>query len=223
MHDDQHGTATVVLAALINALRVRGNAIDEVRIVVNGAGAAGTAIADLLVEYGVKDIIVCDSQGIIVNTRTDLNEDKKQLVAHTNKRNLSGTLADALVDADIFIGVSKGNLLTPEMIGKMHAQPIIFALANPTPEIMPDIAKDAGAYIVASGRSDFPNQINNVLVFPGIFRGALDKGVRKITTPMLLRAALNLAHTIPNPTPEKILPNVFEEGVMEAVASAIYE
>ena len=223
MHDDQHGTATIVLAALINALKVRGNTITDVHIVINGAGAAGIAIADLLIEYGASDVTLCDSQGIIGVHRDDLTSHKKRLSAYTNTRKREGTLQDALTDADIFIGVSKGNLLTKEMIGKMHAKPVIFALANPTPEIMPDTAHEAGAFIVASGRSDFPNQINNVLVFPGIFRGALDNNVRKITTAMLLRAAENLAATIAEPTAEKILPNVFEVGVMETVASAIHE
>ncbi len=222
MHDDQHGTATVVLAALINALRVRGNAVSDVHIVINGAGAAGIAIADLLIEYGASDVTLCDSQGIIGVHREDLTSHKKRLSAYTNTRKREGSLADALHGADVFIGVSKGGLLTKDMIQSMHDRPVIFALANPVPEVMPDVAREAGAYIVASGRSDFPNQINNVLVFPGIFRGALDNNVRKITTAMLLEAARNLSATITEPTTEKILPNVFEAGVMEAVASAVH-
>lgn len=223
MHDDQHGTATVVLAALINALKVRGSVITDVHIVINGAGAAGIAIADLLIEYGASDVTLCDSQGVIGLHRSDLTSHKKRLSTYTNTRKREGTLVDALHDVDVFIGVSKGNLLTKEMIKSMHERPIIFALANPIPEIMPDVAHEAGAFIVASGRSDFPNQINNVLVFPGIFRGALDNNVRKITTAMLRKAAENLAQTIAEPTTERILPNVFEKGVMEAVASAIHE
>lgn len=223
MHDDQHGTATVVLAALINALKVRGTDIQDARIVINGAGAAGIAIADLLLLYGMHDLTLCDSQGVIGTHRTDLPVDKARLAERTNPRGVMGLLSDALVDADIFIGVSKGNTLSGKMVQTMRARPIIFALANPTPEIMPDAAREAGAYIVASGRSDFPNQINNVLVFPGIFRGALDAGVRRISNEMLLQAARNLAGLIFEPTPERILPTVFETGVMEAVAGAMQE
>jgi malate dehydrogenase (oxaloacetate-decarboxylating) len=221
MHDDQHGTATVVLAALINALIATRREVTGTRIVINGAGAAGIAIADLLLAHGAFDIIACDSKGVISTERPDLTPEKVALAARSNPRGIRGGLADAVRDADIFIGVSKGNLLSAGMVRSMRTDPIIFALANPVPEIMPDIAREAGAAIVATGRSDFPNQINNVLVFPGIFRGALDHGVRKITDGMLLAAAWNLAALITGPTAERILPNVFEPGVMEAVAGAI--
>jgi malate dehydrogenase (oxaloacetate-decarboxylating) len=221
MHDDQHGTAVVVLAGLINALRVKGLAKEDVKIVMNGAGAAGLAVTDLLLQFGLKDITVCDSKGIISEDRTDLNDEKILMVKRTNPRKLRGGLIDALRGADVFIGVSKGNVLTPDMVGVMNAGPIVFALANPTPEIMPDVAKAAGASIVATGRSDFPNQINNVLAFPGIFRGALDNQVLQITDAMLLKAAVALAGCVANPTAEKILPDPFDKDIVKAVAGAI--
>ncbi|HET8580898.1 MAG TPA: NADP-dependent malic enzyme [Candidatus Paceibacterota bacterium] len=223
MHDDQHGTAVVVLAALINALSLRGMTAGEVRVVINGAGAAGIAITDLLLAHGVTDLVLCDSKGIVSAARTDLAGEKARLAAKTNPRTLVGTLADAMRGADIFIGVSKGGLVSEDMVRSMRAQPVIFAMANPEPEIMPERAKEAGAFIVATGRSDFPNQVNNVLVFPGVFRGALDAGVRDITEPMLLAAAANLSAMVTAPAPEKILPGPFEEGVAEAVAAAIRE
>ncbi|OGL73890.1 malate dehydrogenase [Candidatus Uhrbacteria bacterium RIFCSPHIGHO2_02_FULL_60_10] len=220
MHDDQHGTATVVLAALINALKVKGLSVGEARLVVNGAGAAGTAVTKLLRRYGFGDITVCDSRGVIGPDRNELNPAKMELAALTNPRRLTGTLAAALRDADIFIGVSAAGVLNQEMIRMMRPQPIVLALANPTPEIMPDEARAAGALVVGTGRSDYPNQINNVLAFPGIFRGALDNGVRLIEPAMLTAAAERLAACVPAPTPEMILPDVFDRSVMPAVAAA---
>lgn len=222
LHDDQRGTATVVLAALINALKIKKLAFEKAKIVINGAGAAGTAIAKFIHNYGVKNIIVCDSQGIINTQRNDLTPEKKLmadwlLVENNNLK----TLNEALVGADVFIGVSKSSLLNGEMIKTMNKQPIIFALANPIPEVMPDAAKKAGAYIVATGRSDFPNQINNVLAFPGIFRGALDNQVRTITDKMLVKAAENLSACVKKPTIEKILPKPFDKKIVVAVSKAI--
>lgn len=221
MHDDQHGTATVVLAALINALKVRELEIAEARVIINGAGAAGTAIAELLLQAGIKNIISCDSRGAIYAGRPDLNSEKIALAKITNQEKISGTLADVIKNAHVFIGVSTGKVLTPEMIRTMADRPIIFAMANPTPEIMPDEALAAGAFIVATGRSDFPNQINNVLAFPGIFRGALDNQVRDITNEMLLAAAHNLAACVPTPTREQIIPSPFDPTVVKTVANAI--
>jgi malate dehydrogenase (oxaloacetate-decarboxylating) len=223
MHDDQHGTATVVLAGLINALQVAGLKKEAVKVVLNGSGAAGVAIAKLLLEYGFINITVCDSQGIISGDRPGLNPTKQELVRLTNLSGQTGSLADALIGADIFIGVSKGGVLSVEMVKTMSSQPIIFALANPVPEIMPDIAKNAGAFVVATGRSDFPNQINNVLAFPGIFRGALDNGVRQITDLMLISAAEALASCVVSPSVDKVLPGPFEPEISSSVARAIKE
>ncbi len=221
MHDDQHGTATVVLAALINALRLADKEIDKVRLVINGAGAAGDAITRLLLKYGFKNIIVLDSLGIIYKSRKDITPAKLELANLTNLENLKGNLEDTLVGADVFIGVSSPGILNSEMIKKMATKSIIFALANPVPEIMPEEALEAGAFIVASGRSDYPNQINNVLAFPGIFRGALDNKVRDISDEMLVKAAENLAATVSDLSREKILPDPFDKKVVEAVARAI--
>lgn len=220
MHDDQHGTATVVLAALINALKVKNLEKEQAKIVINGAGAAGTAIAKLLVKYGFKDIIVCDRQGSIYDGRTGLESYKQELARLTNFKKVSGSLAEALSGADIFIGVSAPGILSKEMIQAMKSEPIIFALANPVPEIMPEEAKAAGAFIIATGRSDYPNQINNVLVFPGIFRGALDNNAQEITPEILIKAALNLAALVPTPSPDFILPDPFNQEVSRAVAQA---
>ena len=221
MHDDQHGTAIVVLAGLINSLKIKGNQdIANCKIVVVGAGAAGTAIANLLSKYGAKDIIMVDSTGIIGPKRTSLNDEKKKLLEY-NTLNRDGDLADAVKDADVFIGVSKAGLLTQDMIKTMNSDPIIFALANPEPEILPVKAKEAGALVVATGRSDFPNQVNNSLGFPGIFRGALDHGVSKITDEHKLAAAKALASLVKNPTVDKIIPSPFDPGVVDAVANAI--
>ncbi len=229
IHDDQHGTAIVILAGLINASRVTKKPFHDLKVVINGAGAAGNAIAHLLVCsdtsvnncQAVRDVIVCDSRGILHNGRMDIDPYKKELVSLTNKENCKGTLADALVGADVFIGVSVANVLTREMIKRMNKNPIIFALANPTPEIMPDKAKSAGAVIIATGRSDFPNQINNALAYPGVFRGILDSGAKHITTSMKLNAAYALARIVKKPTKNTILPNIFEKKIVNSIADAI--
>jgi len=223
MHDDQHGTATVVLAGLINTLKLRGSDKEDVRIVMSGAGAAGTAITKILLEYGFMHFIVCDSQGAIFEGRQGLNAEKVELSLITNLSKKVGTLEDVLFGADIFIGVSKGGILTPEMVKTMSEKPIIFALANPTPEIMPDTAKEAGAFVVATGRSDFPNQINNSLAFPGIFRGALDHRIKQFNERMFIRAAEAIASFVKDPTPDKIIPGPFEEGIVDAVKAVITE
>lgn len=221
LHDDQHGTALVVLSGLINALKVTRKQAKKVRIVIAGAGAAGTAIAELLMLFGVGDITMLDSQGIIHRKRANLEKEKLALAQKTNKQGLSGGLAEALTGADVFIGVSKGNTVTAEHVRSMARGAIVFALANPIPEIMPDVAKKAGAAVVATGRSDFANQVNNSLGFPGIFRGALDHKVKKITDAMLIRAAKNLAALVKKPTAENIMPNTFDKAVVPAVAKAI--
>ncbi|MEK7472979.1 MAG: NADP-dependent malic enzyme [Patescibacteria group bacterium] len=220
MHDDQHGTAVVVLAALINALKV-AKKDKTVKIAINGAGAAGTAVSYLLLEYGFKNIVICDSMGAISNKRKDLSDEKIRLAKITNKNNEIGDIHKIIKNKDVFIGVSKGNLVNVEDIKNMNPKAIVFAMANPTPEIMPDEAKLGGAMIVATGRSDFDNQINNVLAFPGIFRGALDNKVKKITNKMLISAAVNLARLIKFPTPEKIIPSPFNKSVVKAVSSSI--
>jgi len=223
MHDDQHGTATVVLAGLINALKLRGSNKEEVQVLVNGAGAAGLAITDLLLKYGFKNIIICDTKGAIYSGRDDLNIEKEKYAALTNQDKLAGSLEEVIKGVDIFVGVSAAGVLKEGMIKTMNAKSIIFALANPVPEIMPDLAKSAGAYVVATGRSDFPNQLNNVLAFPGIFRGALDNKVKQITDEMLVRVAENLAGLVSKPSVEEILPNPFNKEVALSVAKAIYE
>ena len=223
-HDDQHGTATVVLAGILNALTVRKLSFRDARIVIHGAGAAGTAVTHLLCKYGFRNITVLDRKGIIYATRSHLVPHKRIIANLTRRRTrpVGGTsLTDALRDADIFIGVSSKNLLTASMIRTMRPRPIIFALANPVPEIMPDEARRGGAFIIATGRSDFPNQVNNVLVFPGVFRGALDNHVRHIVPSMLIRAAKNLAGLVRRPTAHKILPDPFDDRVVRAVARAI--
>lgn len=220
MHDDQHGTAVVVLAALINAIKIVKKD-KSINIVINGAGAAGTAICDLLLEYGFKNIVVADSKGAISKKRTDLNIEKKRLVKITNKMNENGDIHEIIKNKDVFIGVSKGDLLTGEDVKSMADNAIVFAMANPIPEIMPDLAKKAGAVVVATGRSDFNNQINNVLAFPGIFRGALDNKVKIITKKMLINAAINLSKLVKKPTAENIIPNPFLKGVSQAVSMAI--
>ena len=219
-HDDQHGTAIVVLAGLINAMKVVNKDLKTAKIVVIGAGAAGTAIIKLLNLYGNNSILAVDSKGIISDSRNDLNQEKQNLKAYI-KTDVSGTLEDAITDADIFIGVSKAGLLTKEMVGKMAKDPVIFALANPVPEIMPDLAKEAGAKVVATGRSDFANQVNNALVFPGIFRGALDNKVKKITDQHKLDVANVLASLVDNPSYDQVIPSVFDDRVVKAIASVI--
>ena len=221
MHDDQHGTATVVLAGLINSLKVRGSNKEDVRLVINGAGAAGTAITKLLLTYGFKNILMVDRTGIIYLGRPDLNPEKEKLAAITNNSKIQGSLEEAVKGADIFIGVSSPGVLTSEMVKLMADKPIIFALANPVPEIMPDLAKEAGAFVVATGRSDYPNQINNVLAFPGIFRGALDNKVKQITDEMLIKAAEALASLVDNPNSEMVLPNPFNKEIAKEIAKVI--
>ena len=219
-HDDQHGTAIVVLAGLINAMKVVHKTLADCRIVTVGAGAAGTAIIKLLRLYGVREIIAVDSRGIIGDSRTDLNDEKKALLEFVD-RSKAGTMEDAIAGADIFIGVSKGGLLTREHIQSMAASPIVFALANPIPEIMPDQAKHAGVAVIATGRSDFPNQINNALAFPGIFRGALDHKVAQITDQHKIAAAEALAALVDNPTADQVIPSPFDERVVSAVSAVI--
>ena len=219
-HDDQHGTAVVVLAGLINSMKVVGKNLPDYKVVMIGAGAAGTAIAKLLYAYGVHNIYAVDSRGIISDARDDLNTEKTALKQYL-RTDISGSLNDAITDADIFIGVSKPGLLTPEMVAKMAKNPVVFALANPVPEIMPDIAKEAGVAVIATGRSDFPNQINNSLAFPGIFRGALDHGVKKITDEHKLAAAEALAALVDHPTADEVIPSPFDERVVPAVADVI--
>ena len=219
-HDDQHGTAVVVFAGLINSMKVVGKNLPDCKVVMIGAGAAGTAIAKLLYAYGVHNIYAVDSRGIISDERDDLNAEKTALKQYL-KTDINGSLDDAITDADIFIGVSKPGLLTPEMVTKMAKNPVVFALANPVPEIMPDIAKEAGVAVIATGRSDFPNQINNSLAFPGIFRGALDHGVKKITDEHKLAAAEALAALVDHPTADEVIPSPFDERVVPAVADVI--
>jgi len=221
MHDDQHGTAIVVLAGLINALKVVQKKKESARVVINGAGAAGVAIAKLLYRYGVRNIVVCDSQGIISGRRRDLTPIKKEVLKISNRGNISGSLYDALRGSDVFIGVSKGNLLKVSDVKTMAKKAIIFAMANPTPEIMPSEAKRAGVAIVASGRSDFPNQINNVLVYPGIFKGAIESRASGITEKMKIRAAKALAAVVKKPSAEKIIPDLFDKKVVLAVSNAV--
>ena len=219
-HDDQHGTAVVVLAGLINAAKLTGRNLADCKFVVIGAGAAGTAIVKLLNLYGAKNIVAVDSRGIVGKSRTDLNAEKTALLEYVDASQ-SGSIEDAITDADVFIGVSRAGLLTPELVKKMAKDPIVFALANPVPEIMPDVAKQAGVAIIGTGRSDFPNQVNNSLAFPGIFRGALDHGVKKITDQHKLAAAEALANLVENPTVDKVVPTAFDKGVVEAVANVI--
>jgi len=219
-HDDQHGTAVVVLAGLINAAKLTGRSLADCKFVVIGAGAAGTAIIKLLHLYGVRNIVAVDSRGIVGASRTDLNAEKTALLEYVDASQ-SGSIDDAITDADVFIGVSRAGLLTPELVQKMAEHPIIFALANPVPEIMPDVARQAGAAVVATGRSDFPNQVNNSLAFPGIFRGALDHGVKKITDQHKLAAAEALAGLVENPTADEIIPSPFDERVPSTVAAVI--
>lgn len=230
-HDDQHGTSITFLAALINASIIAKKPMSELNIVINGAGAAGTAIAELLMDFGqdpdfkesVKQVLLCDSKGILSPNRPDLesNPAKLQLAKKTNQKNINGTLVDAMKDADVFVGVSTGNVVTKEMIRNMNPNPMIFAMANPIPEIMPDEAKAAGAFIVGTGRSDFPNQINNVLIFPGIFRGALDAHANIITHRMKIAAAYALASCVKIPTIEAIIPSALDQSVAKTVAKAV--
>lgn len=225
-HDDQHGTAIVVSAALINALKLTKKNMEEVKIVLNGPGAAGTAIIKMLISLGAKNIVACDSKGIVVEGRNGgLNAHKTELSKITNSQKLKGTLKDAMVGADVFIGVSAPNSVTEEMVKNMNSDSIIFAMANPTPEIMPDIAKKAGARVVGTGRSDFPNQINNVLAFPGVFRGALDCRAKQITEEMKKAAAYAIANLVTDEqlAEDFIIPGPFNNRVAMAVAAAVAE
>lgn len=220
-HDDQHGTAIVCLAGLINSLKIVNKQKEDIRVVVNGLWAAGTAIIKLLHLYGVSDIIVCDSRWIVSESRNDLNDEKKKILAITNAQNISWTLVDAVKSTDVFLWVSAPWVLTQDMVKTMNSDAIIFGMANPIPEIMPELAYEAGAKIVATGRSDYPNQVNNVLVFPGIFKWALEAGVNAITDEMKIKAAEWLASFVKNPTPEKIIPGPFEEWISELVAESV--
>lgn len=221
-HDDQHGTAIVVSAALTNALTLAGRELNSARIVINGPGAAGTAITKMLLALGARDIVVCDRRGAIYPGREGVTGHKAELAGLTNPRGVTGPLSDALKGADVFIGVSSGNLVTKDMVRSMAERPVIFAMANPTPEISYADAVDAGAYIVGTGRSDFPNQINNVLAFPGVFRGALDVRAREINTAMKAAAVGALAGFVGEGlSREHIIPGAFEPGVADAVAKAV--
>lgn len=230
-HDDQHGTAIVILAALTNAARLLNKKFSELTVVINGSGAAGTATVEFLLAAGavggsdekIGNIIVCDSKGIIYRGRTDLegNAVKTSLAERTNRENRKGQLADAFAGADVFIGLSRGNLVTPEMIAQMNEKSVVFAMANPTPEIMPDVAMAAGAYIVGTGRSDFPNQINNVLAFPGVFKGALEVRAPRITLEMQFAAAAALAGAVEEPRTDLILPSPLDKSVPLKIAQAV--
>ena len=230
-HDDQHGTAVVLLAALINASKVVGKPLEKMKVIVNGAGAAGTAIAKLLRCVGndpnvcvpVADVIICDSKGAIHKDRTDLSTYKQDILKFSNRHNRTGSLHDVIKDSDVFIGVSKGDLLDQSDIRAMANEAIVLAMANPIPEIMPDKAIQAGAAIVGTGRSDFPNQVNNLLAFPGIFRGALDSQASQISEQMKIAAAKALANLVPNPTHDRILPDPLDRSVGPCVASAVSE
>lgn len=221
MHDDQHGTAIVVLAGLINASKVVGKKLESMKVVIVGAGAAGRAVAMLLLEAGISDVVVTDRSGVIVSSRTGLTGYKKALAKLTNPREIKGEVMDAVIGADVLIGVSGPGTITRHHIEKMAERAVVFALANPVPEINPEDAKRAGAVVVATGRSDYPNQINNALVFPGIFRGALDKNITKITDGMKLAAAKKIASLIKKPSAENIIPPVMTPGLSKAVASVI--
>ena len=220
-HDDQHGTAIVILAALINALKVVNKKINQIKIIVNGAGAAGIATTKLLLSQGAKKIILIDRQGAIYKNRTGLNPAKKEISQATNLGKLKGRIEDVIQESDVFIGVSAPKVLRKEWVKMMDKKAIVFAMANPVPEIMPQEAKRAGAAIVATGRSDFKNQINNVLAFPGIFRGLLDSRAKQVTEKMKLRTAQTLASLVKKPTPDKIIPAVFEKNIAQKIASSI--
>ncbi len=222
MHDDQHGTAVVVLAAMINAMKLKKMDKTKAKIVISGAGAAGTAITKLLLLYGFTNIAVCDSKGLLHEGRADINAAKMELAQITRQeKQADKTLKEVIKNADVFIGVSGPNVIGAEEVRSMNKKPAVFACANPIPEIMPDQARSGGAHIVATGRSDFHNQLNNLLVFPGVFRGALDNKVTQITDQMLIKAAENLARYVKKPSPDNILPNPLDKGVVRVVARAI--
>lgn len=222
-HDDQHGTAIVVLAGIINALKVVNKKKEDCRVIVNGAGSAGIAISKLLLRYGFQDVTLCDKSGILSKKTPDLNWMQKEMMEVTNREGKEGTLADAFVDADIFVGVSAPGIVSEEMVASMNRDSILFAMANPVPEIMPDLAKKAGAKVVGTGRSDFPNQVNNVVAFPGIFKGALEGRARQITEEMKLAAALAIASLVPDGElkEDNILPEPFDPRVADVVSTAV--
>ncbi len=222
-HDDQHGTAVVTLAAMINALKLCGKKLEDISVVTSGAGAAGIAIIRLLISMGLKNVILCDRKGAIYKGREGLNKEKEEMAEITNLQCKKGSLADVLVGADVFIGVSAPGCVTKEMVASMNKNPILFPMANPTPEIMPDLAKEAGAAIVGTGRSDFPNQINNVLAFPGIFRGALDVRASDINDEMKIAAAYAIANSIPESelSADYIIPSALDKSVSSKVAAAV--
>ena len=222
-HDDQHGTAVVCLAAMMNALKLTGKKLEEIRVVTSGAGAAGIAIIKLLIALGLNNVVLCDRKGAIYKGRDGLNPEKAEMAEITNKQLRKGSLADVIKGADVFIGVSAPGCVTPEMVRSMADKPIIFAMANPTPEIMPDLAKESGAAVVGTGRSDFPNQINNVLAFPGIFRGALDVRASEINDAMKIAAAKAIASFVTDDklSPEYIIPSALDRDVAAAVAAAV--
>jgi len=221
MHDDQHATTIVVLAGLINAVKIVNKNLKTVKIVINGCGAAGTAIAKLLNYYGIKNLIILDSQGIISSKRNDLTVYKKELVKITNPENISGNLDRAVIDADILIGVSVKNIFTKKIIQSMNPEPIVFALANPDPEVTPANARKWGVKVIATGRSDYPNQINNALVFPGFFKGLLENRITKITDETKIKAAIALAGLIKKPAQNHIIPSIFDKRVVTTIVSAI--
>ena len=221
IHDDQHGTAIVVLAGLLNALKVVGKERASAKVVLMGAGAAGLATAHLLIDAGIRNLTLVDSKGILAPGREDMNTYKDDLAQKTNPTGKRGSLTDALQGADVFIGVSRANLLTTEMVQSMAEEAIIFALANPIPEILPDVARAAGAHVVATGRSDFPNQVNNALVFPGLFRGLIDARRSQVRSADFVAAAEALAALVEHPTAEKIIPSLFDEGVAQAIAQSV--
>ena len=222
MHDDQWGTATVVLGGIINALQVTGRGEGkDVKIVVNGVGSAGVATSRLLLSYGFTNILFCDSKGVIHEGRTELNKEKIELITQSALKGSEGTLTDAIKGADVFIGVSKAGALTKEMAQSMNKDAIVFALANPIPEIMPDVARDAGVAVLATGRSDFPNQLNNSLIFPGLFKGVLEANIKQFEIGMFTKAALALASHVKNPTAEAILPTMFDKELVEVIAASV--
>lgn len=222
-HDDQHGTAIITCAAILNALKVVGKKRGDLKIVVNGAGAAGIAITELVLDLHLGNVILCDSKGIVMEGNPRNNAVKEEIAHRTNPIHQSGTLKEAIHNADVFVGVSQANMVTPEMVRSMDRDPIIFAMANPVPEIMPDVAKEAGAVVVGTGRSDFPNQVNNVLVFPGFFKGLLRVGATKVTQEMKIRAAEALASVITDEelNADYVLPGAFDERVADAIADAV--
>ncbi len=222
MHDDQWGTATVVLGGIINALKVtgRGEGLDA-KIVINGVGSAGVAVSRLLLAYGFKNIFFCDSKGIIHEGREELTKEKLELISKSELKGFDGLLADAVKDADVFVGVSKAGALTIDMAKSMNKDGIVFALANPVPEIMPEVAKEAGIAVIATGRSDFPNQLNNSLIFPGLFKGVLDNNIKQFEIGMFTKAALALAGHVKHPTTEAILPTMFDKELVEVIAKSV--